>query len=65
MAFKIVKGFLAIEAAVHGLAGSGTELRDKLSMVRTTARAFDGFFAEHIRRAKLLFGIGRRYAKGF
>ncbi|RYY72817.1 MAG: hypothetical protein EOO52_20310, partial [Gammaproteobacteria bacterium] len=65
MAFEIIKRLFAIETAVHCLASRGAELRNKLCVVGMTMRTFNGFFAEHIGGAKLLFGIGRRNTERF
>ena len=65
MALEIIKGFFAIQAAVHGFAGGGTKLADEFGMVRVTAWALHRFFSKHIGCAELLFGIGRGDAVRF
>lgn len=54
-----------MKATIHGLAGSGAELRDQLGVIGMAMRTFNCFFAKHFRGAELLFGIGWRNAKGF
>ena len=65
MAFKVVKRFFAIEAAVHAFAGGGAKLADKFGMVRIAARTLHGFLLKHFGGAELLLRIGWRNAKAF
>ena len=65
MAFEIIERFFTIEAAVHGFAGGGGELRDQFRVIRIAMRALHRFFAKHFGGAKLLLGIGGRNAEGF
>ncbi|MCW3075199.1 MAG: hypothetical protein JWP69_2268 [Flaviaesturariibacter sp.] len=60
MAFEIVERLFAIEAAVHGFAGRGSELADEFRVIRMAARTFDSFFREEIVGTNLLLWIGRR-----
>jgi len=65
MAFKIVKWLYAIKASIHGFAGRGGKLADKLRMMRITTGALNGFFIKDFFSAKLLFGIWWGYAVFF
>jgi hypothetical protein len=65
MTFKIVKGFPAVEAAVHGFAGGGTKLADQFRVKGIAAGALHRFLTEHICSTELLFWIGRGYTEGF
>ncbi len=65
MALKIIKGFFAFHAAVHGFAGRRAELGNQLGMVRLAVRTLNGFFSKHIRSTKLLLGIWRCNTKSF
>jgi len=47
MAFEMVEGFFAIEAAVDGFAGSRTELADQFGVIRIAPRALDRFLLKH------------------
>lgn len=55
MAFEIIEGFFAIEAAIHGLTGRGSELTDQFSMVRIASWTGHGFQLKHFFFAELLF----------
>ena len=57
MAFEMIEGFFAIEATIHGFAGSGTKLANKLCMERITSWTLNYFLLEHFRRTELLFWI--------
>ena len=65
MTFEIVKGFPAVEAAIHGLAGGGTELADQFRVKGIAAGSLHRFLAEHICSTDMLFLIGRGYTEGF
>ena len=65
VALEIIEGFLAIQAAIHGFAGSGSKLADQLSMVRVTPWTGHCLLAEHFGCAKLLLGVRWRYAECF
>ena len=65
MAFEIIKSFAAIQAAIHGFAGSGTKLTDEFRMKRITAGTRNGLLLKHFCRAKLLFRIGGCNTKFF
>ena len=65
MAFKMVEGFAALQAAVQAFAGRGAKAADQFGMKRIAARARHGFFGKEFGFAELLRWVGGRNAVGF
>ena len=61
----MIKGFAAIEAAVHAFASCGTKLAYQFGVVGVAAGTLHGFFGKEFGFAELLFGIRGRNAEGF
>ncbi len=65
MAFKMIKGFAARQAAVHTFAGRGAKLAHQTGMVGMAVRALHDLLGKQSLVAKLLLRIGWCNAVGF
>lgn len=62
---EIIESFLAVKAAIHGLAGCGSKLADQFCVIGIAPRTCHCFLAKHFGCAKLLLWIRGCNAKGF